>query len=93
MAFIVIFPIAFGAIALRLVWRASDTRIGRAVAALGIVAGYWCANHWEFFEGLTLWPWLVAVIVAGILGAPISRCSAAWPCSRSLWTAAGRSCP
>ncbi len=32
-------PIGFGLIALRLVWRASPTWIGRAVAAIGIVAG------------------------------------------------------
>ena len=53
---VVIFPIAFAAIALRLVWRSSDKWAGRAIAAVGIIVGYWVAGHWDFFEGRTLWP-------------------------------------
>jgi tripartite ATP-independent transporter DctM subunit len=68
---VVVFPIAFGLIALRLVWRSSDKPVGRAIAALGIVAGYWIATHFEMFEGRALWPWLVAVLVSGLFGAPI----------------------
>ena len=41
------FPIAFGLIALRLVWRSSPAMIGRALAALGIVAGAWISTHPE----------------------------------------------
>ena len=68
---VVVFPIAFGLIALRIVWRSSDKPIGRAVAALGIVAGYWIALNWELFEGRALWPWLAVVLGSGLLGAPI----------------------
>jgi len=68
---VIIFPLAFGLIALRLVWRGSDKPLGRAIAALGIVAGYWIATHFSFFEGRTLWPWLVAILACGFFGAPI----------------------
>ena len=36
-----VLPVAFGLIAVRLVWRASPTWIGRGIAALGIFAGIW----------------------------------------------------
>jgi tripartite ATP-independent transporter DctM subunit len=65
------FPIGFSLIAARLAWRASPRWTGRAVAALGIVAGVLAARHFEFFEGQPLMPWLAAIIVAGVLGAPI----------------------
>jgi len=68
---VVVFPIAFGLIALRLVWKSSDHWIWRAVAALGIVAGFYIAGHWEWFEGRALWPWLIVVLVSGLFGAPI----------------------
>jgi C4-dicarboxylate transporter DctM subunit len=65
------FPIGFSLIAVRLAWRASPQWTGRAVAALGIVAGFAAAQHYEFFEGQALMPWVVAILVAGVLGAPI----------------------
>src|SRR4029453_8897592 len=45
------FPIAFSVIAMRLVWHASPTALGRAAAALGIVAGFFAASHHNIFEG------------------------------------------
>jgi tripartite ATP-independent transporter DctM subunit len=64
-------PIGFALIALRLVWRASPTWFGRAVTALGIVAGLVVHQYRAGFEGLSLWPWLMAILLAGVLGAPI----------------------
>ncbi|HUL71605.1 MAG TPA: TRAP transporter large permease subunit [Vicinamibacterales bacterium] len=64
-------PIGFGLIALRLVWRASPTGFGRSAAALGIVAGVVAHQYRASFEGLALWPWLAALVTAGVLGAPI----------------------
>jgi tripartite ATP-independent transporter DctM subunit len=67
----VVFPVAFGLIAARLVWRASPGWIGRAIAALGIVLGVWLTGHQELLEGQALWPWLVAILAAGVVGMPI----------------------
>jgi tripartite ATP-independent transporter DctM subunit len=64
-------PIGFGLIALRLVWRASPVWIGRAVTALGIVAGFAIQEYRASFDGVSLVPWLVLILVTGILGAPI----------------------
>ncbi len=66
-----VFPFAFGLIAARLVWRASPLWFGRAIAALGIVGGLFIARHPELLEGQPLWPWIVTMLVAGVLGAPI----------------------
>jgi tripartite ATP-independent transporter DctM subunit len=65
------FPIAFTLIAARLAWRASPHWAGRAVAMLGIVAGYVAATQYQLFEGQALLPWVIVIIVAGVLGAPI----------------------
>jgi tripartite ATP-independent transporter DctM subunit len=67
----VIFPVAFAVIAVRLVWRASPRPTVRAVVALGIVAGYLLTAHQAVLEGAALWPWILALFVAGVLGTPI----------------------
>jgi C4-dicarboxylate transporter DctM subunit len=66
-----VFPVAFGLVALRLVWKASPAWIGRAIAALGLVAGFWLAQHAEILRGEPSWPWIVVLIAAGLIGAPI----------------------
>jgi len=66
-----VFPLAFGLIAARLVWRASPHMAGRVIAAAGLAAGFALAQHPEWIEGHTLWPWLAALLLAGVLGTPI----------------------
>ena len=65
------FPIGFTLIAVRLALRSSPDWTGRAVALVGLVLGTLAAYQYEFFEGRALLPWLVAVVIAGALGAPI----------------------
>jgi C4-dicarboxylate transporter DctM subunit len=64
-------PIGFGLIALRLVWHASPHWAGRAIAALGIVAGILLNQHRAMLENQSLVPWLALIVAAGVLGAPI----------------------
>jgi len=64
-------PIGFGLIALRLAWHASPSRGGRAVAALGIVAGLVVNQYRGALAGHALAPWMILVLAAGVLGAPI----------------------
>lgn len=66
-----VLPIGFGLIALRLAWRCSPHWVGRAIGALGIAGGYWCHTHSALLGSQTAWPWLSAVIAAGLLGGPI----------------------
>jgi tripartite ATP-independent transporter DctM subunit len=65
-----VFPFAFGLIALRLVWRAGGWP-GRAVAALGILAGLWLAPSYEILDGTSGAPWVVLLVVAALAGAPV----------------------
>ena len=65
------FPIGFGLIALRLGLRASPHWPGRIVSAIAIVAGAFAAVNFHVFEGHALLPWLIGILVAGVLGAPI----------------------
>lgn len=67
---VLVIPFAFGLIAVRLAWRA-HTWIGRALAALGIVAGWWLSQHLDVISGQALWPWFAVLGVAALLGAPI----------------------
>ena len=64
-------PIGFGLIALRLAWRASPGRTGRAIASLGIVAGLLLNQYRAGLVDQPLLPWLVIVLAAGLLGSPI----------------------
>jgi tripartite ATP-independent transporter DctM subunit len=66
-----VLPIGFALIALRLAWRASPTLAGRAVAALGIAAGIAVNYYRAGLAGHALAPWLILVLGAGVLGAPI----------------------
>src|SRR6185436_15530342 len=66
-----VIPISFALIAGRLVWKASDKWPGRTVAALGIGAGILLNYQRTLIVDTALWPWLLLVVVAGVLGAPI----------------------
>src|SRR5436190_2935706 len=66
-----VLPVGFGLIALRLAWRASPHRTGRAIAALGIVAGLLVNDQRALLDGQSFLPWLIVVLAAGLLGAPI----------------------
>jgi len=66
-----VLPVGFGLIALRLVWRASPKPLGRALAAIGIVAGVIVNAYRAHLIDHALWPWFALVLGAGVLGAPI----------------------
>ena len=65
------FPIAFGLIALRLVWVSSKSSQGRAIAALGIAIGIMTALRPEWFHGIPVWPIVGILIAAAVCGMPI----------------------
>jgi tripartite ATP-independent transporter DctM subunit len=66
-----IMPVGFGIIALRLLWHAADTWRGRLIA-LGIAAGMiWMGFHPPLEPAKLVWPGLLALLVAVVLGAPI----------------------
>ena len=65
------FPIAFGLIAVRLVWQASPKMTMRGLAALGIVAGVWISRHPELLDGVSAWPLIAVLILAAVAGMPI----------------------
>ncbi len=64
-------PIAFALIGLRLVWRVGPGWLGRALAALGLVAGLVLGQFPAILEGRTPWPAFLLIVVATVLGAPI----------------------
>lgn len=64
-------PVGFALIALRLAWRASPRWTGRAIACLGIVAGFLLNDQRALLENQSVIPWFALVLVAGVLGAPI----------------------
>ena len=78
--FQLVLPAGFGAIAVRLAWRAGGWG-ARAVAAVGLLAGIWlsgsgaaCAAGEEascVLAGGAGWPWVVLVVLAALAGAPI----------------------
>ncbi len=66
-----VLPIAFALLAIRLVWRASDGWVGRAVAAVGVGAGLALALEPALVAGPRVWPVLIALVGFALLGAPI----------------------
>jgi tripartite ATP-independent transporter DctM subunit len=67
----VVLPVSFALIALRIVWRAPLGWPGRAVAALGLVAGLWLSQFPNVLEGRNPWPGVGLVLVGTALGGPI----------------------
>jgi tripartite ATP-independent transporter DctM subunit len=65
------FPVAFGAIAVRLVWKSSTSPAGRLLAACGLAAGAWIASHPELLSGHAAWPWILVLCSAAVLGMPL----------------------
>ena len=65
------FPIGFTLIAVRLAWKATPHWWGRLITFGGVVAGYAAARNFEWFEGAALLPWLIGILVVGVLGTPI----------------------
>ena len=66
-----VLPLAFGILAVRLVWHASRHPWGRAVASLGLVLGVVLVFRPELLEGGPAWPWLVVIVGACLLGGPL----------------------
>jgi tripartite ATP-independent transporter DctM subunit len=66
-----VMPVAFVAIALRLVWRAGKSWHGRGLASLGLVAGWLLSLHPEWLEGSPGWIGLAVIITAAVAGGPI----------------------
>jgi C4-dicarboxylate transporter, DctM subunit len=65
------FPIAFGLIALRLVWHAASWWGGRLVALAGLTAGLWLSSSPALLAGRPAWPGLLIVMIGAVLGSPI----------------------
>ena len=66
-----VLPVSFAIIALRLVWRASPVWAGRGIAAVGILVGLWLGFSDGILEAVPVWPLILLVLVAAVLGAPI----------------------
>jgi len=69
--FYLAFPLAFGLIAVRLVWRASPNWIARSLMAAGATGVAWFATRPDVFIEATQWPWFALVAAAAALGMPI----------------------
>lgn len=74
---LLVLPIAFALIALRLMWKASGDAegvwrpVGRAVAGLGLLAGLWLGQNPEVLESRAALPGLILLGAAMLLGTPI----------------------
>ena len=64
-------PISLALIAARVIWRASASWAGRLVAALGLLLAAWLWQSPQVLEGRDVWPALLLIVAAGLLGAPI----------------------
>lgn len=68
---LLVLPISLGLIALRLVWRSGKSWQPRLLASLGLLAGLWLGLAPQILEGASLWPILLLLIAAMLLGAPL----------------------
>jgi C4-dicarboxylate transporter DctM subunit len=68
---VLVLPVGFGLVALRLAWRASPHLVGRLGAALGIVLGLWVAGQADFISSHVVWPWFALILVGALFGGPI----------------------
>jgi tripartite ATP-independent transporter DctM subunit len=66
-----VLPLSMALIAARVMWRASTSWTGRLVAASGLVAAALLWRTPSLFEGRNVVPWLLIIVAAGALGAPI----------------------
>src|SRR6476619_97706 len=64
-------PVGFGLIAVRLALRASPHWPGRGLAAVGLIAGLLLNQYRGLLENHSLTPWLVVLLLGGVVGAPI----------------------
>ena len=68
---VLVLPVGFALIALRLAWRASPHWMGRVVTALGIPLGLWVAGQADLIAAHIVWPWFLLVLVGALFGGPI----------------------
>ncbi len=66
-----ILPVAFALIAVRVVWRAGDGGVARALASSGVVVGVLLSFSPQILEALPAWPGILLILVATVLGGPI----------------------
>jgi tripartite ATP-independent transporter DctM subunit len=66
-----VLPVAFALIAARVIWRAGASWRGRLAAATGLIAAAVLWRNPTLLEFHSVWPGIVIVIAAGLLGAPI----------------------
>jgi tripartite ATP-independent transporter DctM subunit len=72
-----VLPLAFALIALRLVWKAHGgaegrfRHVGRGIALVALGAGLWLGQHPEVLEFKPVWPGLLLLAIAMLLGTPI----------------------
>ncbi len=72
-----VLPLAFGLIAIRLIWKAVEDGGpawvwgGRTLALLGLLAGLWLGQHPEVLEMRSPVPGLLLIVAAMLLGTPI----------------------
>ena len=68
---LLVLPVAFALITLRLIWKADEGWLGRGLVALAVGAGIWLGYHPEVLEFRSPWPGLVLLVASMIAGAPI----------------------
>ena len=68
---LLVMPVAFALIALRLAWKADPGWIGRGIVAAGIVLALWLGHRPEVLEFRSPWPWLLLLLAAMLAGAPL----------------------